>query len=514
MAGNRETTVAIIGAGASGIMAGIKLRESGHMVSIFEKGKDLGGTWRDNTYPGLTCDVPSHLYRFSFAPNPDWSQIFSPGHEIHDYLRQVAKENDLEEVISYDSEVTRLEYDSGSWKLETTQGDQGSFDVVISAVGVLHHPVYPDIEGLGSFQGNCFHSSRWDHGVSLKDKRIGIIGTGSTAVQIVSAVVDDVEELSLFQRTPQWVLSAANQTYSEDDKKKFRDDPAEMDRLYESFADSLNHGFAAAVVGANDQALAMMQDGCERNLNENIHDSELRAKLTPTYSAGCKRLIVSDSFYPAISKPNANVITDKIDRVEPEGIRTADGVLHELDVLVLATGFDPHRFLADSEIIGLDGTTLNEAWSKGNYAYKTISVPNFPNLFFIGGPNSPIGNFSFLLTAETQFAYIEKLIDLIRKGTMSEIHPKVDVTTTFREKLNRAMPGTLWASGCQSWYFDRFGNIGSWPWTFERFEEELSKPALEDFCEVHEQVPRRVGWRGCESELTSATREAREGDCR
>jgi cation diffusion facilitator CzcD-associated flavoprotein CzcO len=514
MARGRDITVAIIGAGAAGIMAGIRLRETGINVRIFEKGKDLGGTWRDNTYPGLTCDIPSHLYRFSFAPNPDWSQTFAPGHEIHAYLRKVAEDNDLEEVISYDSEVTRLEYGSARWMLETTQGDQGEFDVVISAIGILHHPVYPDIDGLDRFQGDCFHSARWDHGVSLEGKRIGIIGTGSTAVQIVSAVIDDVEKLSLFQRTPQWVLSAANQTYSEEDKATFRDEPAEMDRLYQSFADSLNHGFAAAVVGANDEALAMMQDGCEQNLSENVLDSELKAKLTPNYSAGCKRLIVSESFYPAISKPNAEVITDKIDRIEPEGIRTADGVLHELDVLILATGFDPHRFLADSEVLGLNGATLNEAWSNGNYAYKTICVPNFPNLFFIGGPNSPIGNFSFLLTAETQFAYIEKLVDLIRNGSLSEIHPKVDVTTTFREKLNRAMPDTLWASGCQSWYFDRFGNIGSWPWTFARFEEELSEPALEDFCEAREQnrsSARRVGLHGREPDAARAPSDVREG---
>ncbi len=482
MANDKDLTVAIIGAGATGIMAAIKLGEAGCKVSVFEKETDLGGTWRDNTYPGLICDIPSHLYRFSFAPNPEWSRTFSPGSEIYDYIRRVAEDHDVEKLISYDSEVTKLEYRDGRWKLETTRGDQGEFNVVISAVGILHHPVYPDIDGLDHFEGDCFHSSRWDHEVSLEGKRVGIIGTGSTAVQIVGAIVDDVEKLSLFQRTPQWVLAATNQVYSEEDKANFRGNPDVMEQIYESFADTLNHGFAAAVVGENDEALEMIQSGCERNLNENIRDSELRSKLTPNYSAGCKRLIVSDVFYPSISKSNAEVITDKIDRVEAKGVRTADGVLHELDVLVLATGFDPHRFLADTEVVGLDGTTLNEAWSKGNYAYKTICVPNFPNLFFIGGPNSPIGNFSFLLTAETQFAYIEKLVDLIRRGTLTEVVPKLDVTTAFREKLNRAMPGTVWASGCQSWYFDRFGNIGSWPWTFARFEEELSEPSLEDFC--------------------------------
>ncbi|MCZ6617769.1 MAG: NAD(P)/FAD-dependent oxidoreductase [Gammaproteobacteria bacterium] len=478
----RSVSVAIIGAGAGGIAAAIKLREAGiDSISIFEKENDLGGTWRDNTYPGLICDVPSHLYRYSFAPNPDWSRTFSPGSEIYKYVRGVAEEYDVEPLISYDSEVTRLEYIESRWHLHTNKGFQGEFDVVISAVGILHHPVYPDFEGLDSFAGDCFHSARWDHSMSLIGKRIGIIGTGSTAVQIVGAVVDDVEKLSLFQRTPQWVLGAPNAFYSDEDKARYRDEPGEMERAYNSLARTLNHGFAAAVVGENEEALMTMQAGCQQNLDENIHDDELRRKLTPDYSAGCKRLIVSDLFYPAISKPNAELVTESISRIEPDGIRTADGRLHELDVLVLATGFDPHRFLADSEVIGRDGQTLNSTWSEGNYAYKTICVPGFPNLFFLGGPNSPIGNFSYLLTAETQYSYIEQLISLLRNHTLAEVDPKPDVTDEFNRTLKKAIPKTVWASGCQSWYFDKFGNIGSWPWTFARFEEELAQPVLSDF---------------------------------
>lgn len=482
MTDKKGVSVAIIGAGAAGIMAAIKLRDASiSKVSVFEKEDDLGGTWRDNTYPGLICDIPSHLYRFSFAPNPNWSHTFSPGSEIYDYVRAVAEGNNVEKLITYNSQVTKLEYNNTKWRLETTKGDQGEFDIVISAVGILHHRVYPDIEGLASFEGDCFHSARWDHDVSLQGKRIGIIGTGSTAIQIVGAVIDDVEKLSLFQRTPQWVLGVPNTEVSEEDKAKYRDYPEEMQSLYEWLAETLNNGFAAAVVGQNEEALATIQNSCQQNLDENIRDPELKMKLTPNYSAGCKRLIVSDLFYPAISKPNAELVTDSISKIEHKGIRTVDGRLHELDVLVLATGFDPHRFLADAEIIGRSGRTLNEAWSKGNYAYKTICVPDFPNLFFLGGPNSPIGNFSYLLTAETQFAYIEKLISLIRDGKLSEINPKTDITDAFNKALKGAMSNTIWASGCQSWYFDRFGNVASWPWTFAKFEEELSEPKLADF---------------------------------
>lgn len=396
-------------------------------------------------------------------------------------MRGVAEDNHVEDMITYDSEVTKLQYAGGKWQLETTKGEQGAFDIVISAVGILHHPVYPDIEGLDQFAGDCFHSARWDANVSLEGKRIGIIGTGSTAVQIVGAVVDDVAKLSLFQRTPQWVLGAPNAYYSDEDKNNYKEHPQEMARAYNSLANTLNHGFAAAVVGQNEEALAAMQNGCQQNLDDNIHDLELKAKLTPNYSAGCKRLIVSDQFYPAISKPNAELVTEGITRVEANGVRTADGRLHEVDVLVLATGFDPHRFLGDTQVTGCSGKTLSNAWSQGNYAYKTICVPDFPNLFFVGGPNSPIGNFSYLLTAETQFGYIEKLINLLRDGLVSEVNPKSEITEQFNQSLRNAMPDTVWASGCQSWYFDRFGNLASWPWTFAKFEEQLATPELADF---------------------------------
>lgn len=483
MADKRELSVAIIGAGAGGIMSAIKLRDSGiKKIVVFEKAADLGGTWRDNTYPGLVCDVPSHLYRFSFAPNPDWSQTFSPGSEIYAYVRKVAEDNNVEEMIRYNSEVTRLEYSGEHWRVTTNQGDQGEFDVVVSAVGVLHHPVYPDIEGLDSFKGDCFHSARWNQDVSLKGKRVGVIGTGSTAVQIVGAVVDDVAQLSLFQRTPQWVMAAPNLPVSDEDKAHYRAHPEEMSAMYDQLAATMNHGFAAAIVGDNAMALEKIQEGCQQSLDQGVQDPELHAKLQPNYSAGCKRLIMSDRFYPAIQKPNAELVTDAIERIEADGVRTKDGRLHELDVLVLCTGFDPHRFLADAEVVGRNGQTLNQAWSKGNYAYKTICVPNFPNLFFLGGPNSPIGNFSYLMTAERQFGYVEKLIGLLRDGTLGEVEPKADVTADFNQAIKDAMPQTVWASGgCQSWYYDRFGNVASWPWTFAKFEDDLSTPALEDF---------------------------------
>jgi cyclohexanone monooxygenase len=481
MTDSKSLDIAIIGAGAGGIMAAIKLRDSCHRVTVFEKESDLGGTWRDNTYPGLVCDVPSHLYRFSFEPNAEWSRTFSPGSEIYDYVRAVAEKHEVEQLIRYDSEIVSMHYADGRWSLETLAGYEGRFDVVVSAVGILHHPVYPDIEGLETFGGDAFHSARWNHDVSLHGKRIGIVGTGSTAVQIVGAVVDDVASLTLFQRTAQWVFPAPNLPHSEDEKAAMRDDPALMATRYDELANALNHGFAAAVVGENDEALAGMQAACEQNLNDNVPDPVLRERLRPDYSAGCKRLIVSDQFYPAICRDNAHLVTSSIARVEPTGIRTEDGILHELDVLVLATGFDPHRFLTDAKVVGKEGVRLNDIWSRGNYAYKTICIPGFPNLFFLGGPNSPIGNFSYLLTAETQLGYIEQLISLISTGALKEVTPKADVTTAFNDELKQSMAKTVWASGCQSWYFDKHGNVASWPWTFERFEQAMTAPDLADF---------------------------------
>jgi cyclohexanone monooxygenase len=479
----RDLRIAIIGAGASGIGAAIKLADRGiDNVEIFEKADDVGGTWRDNTYPGLTCDVPSHLYRYSFAPNPNWSREYAPGGEIHAYLKDVAKRHGVFQKVQLANGVRKASFEDSRWHVVAENGDRGLFDAVVVATGILHRPVMPDIAGRDSFAGASFHSARWDHSAVLDGRRVGIIGTGSTAVQITSALVDRVKSLSLFQRTPQWIVKVENRFFSDAKKAEFRNNPQKMDGLYNYLADVFNFRFAASLVGENDAGYAEMVRACRENLENSVHDPELRRRLTPNYKVGCKRLIVSSSFYDAIQRPNARLVDARIEKVQEKGVRTVDGELHEFDVLVYATGFDPFAFFRPAEILGRGGQSLDAAWADSCRAHRSLTVPGFPNLFLIGGPNSPIGNFSYLMTAELQIGYAVECINLLRDGTCREIEPTEEATRRFNDELAKAMPNTVWVTGgCHSWYLDKAGNVVSWPWTFERFRADLAKPRLEEY---------------------------------
>ncbi|MHB1854202.1 MAG: flavin-containing monooxygenase [Acidimicrobiales bacterium] len=349
----------IIGAGMAGIAAAVKLRAAGlDDFVIYEKADRIGGTWRDNTYPGVACDVPSHLYSYSFAPNPEWTHVFSPGREICSYLETVAAEHDLHRCIVFGAEVTRLERRGQLWHLFTADGREDRAEVVIAATGVLHHPAYPDIEGVEDFAGPVFHSARWEHGLELRGARLGVIGTGSSAVQITSAVVEEVDELVLFQRTAQWILPVANPPVSEEDRQRFRADPAAMRILKEDLARTFTTNFADAVVDAESAEARQLEEVCRAHLMDSVTDPDLRERLLPDNRAACKRLVVSPDFYAAIQAPNARLVTDPIVRVEAGGGRTAGGVLHGLDVLVLATGFQVDRFLRPIQVLGRHGVEL------------------------------------------------------------------------------------------------------------------------------------------------------------
>lgn len=471
---------AVIGAGMSGMLAAIKLEEAGFRhVEVFEKASDLGGTWRDNTYPGLSCDVPSHVYRYRFAPNPNWTRRFSAGSEIWAYLDGVAREYGLRDRIRFNTGIDRCEWHDGVWRLTTSTGETEEFDIVITATGVLRDPVMPDIEGLESFEGPMFHSSRWDHSHDWRGKRVGLIGTGSTAIQITTAMADEVGKLSLFQRTAQWVVPVENPEIPVQEREALAKDPKRMDDLYDFLADRFQNTFARAVVGDFEE-LAKVEKACEENL-ATVRDPELRAKLTPNYQAACKRLIMSDAFYEQVQKPSVEVVTDGIERIEPNGVRTRDGRLHELDMLVCATGFEAHKFMRPMEIIGRGGHTLDEEWADANRAYRSIGIPGFPNFFTIVGPNSPIGNFSLIMISEKQFAYIMQLVDEIAEGRAREVEPTREATDRFNGDILDAMQNTVWVSGCSSWYLDRNGNPAMWPWDFERFDDEMTRPDLNDF---------------------------------
>ncbi len=472
----------IIGAGMAGILSAIRLSKAGlDDWVIYEKADRVGGTWRENRYPGLSCDVPSHMYSYSFAFNPDWSHRFAPGPEIQAYFEDVAERYGVTERTIFGAEVSRCAFEGGRWKLETKAGGRDEGDVVIAATGVLHHPLVPDLVGLDTFAGDCFHSARWKDQVVLDGRRVGIIGTGSTAVQMVGALADRVASLSLFQRTAQWIMPVQNPAYSEEEKAGFRSHPERIASLREQVSRSFTDGFANILGDQDSPLLAATHEACVANLEQSVVDPALRERLRPSYRAACKRLVMSDDFYEAIQKPNAHLVTSRIERIEPEGVRTEDGVLHALDVLVLATGFRVDRFVRPMEVIGRDGLRLDDVWRDGPFAYMSMAVPGFPNFFLLNGPNSPVGNFSLIDVAELQFDYVEQLIGQIRSGACSHLEVGPEAMARFDAERLEAAQKTIWATGCQSWYLDKDGMPTAWPFTFDRFREEMTHPRLDDY---------------------------------
>lgn len=468
--------VAVVGAGMSGILMAIKLSEAGlRDFSVFEKADTVGGTWRENTYPGIACDVPSHHYCYSFEPNPEWSRRFSPGQEIKAYFESCASKYGVLDHVEFNTVLESMDWRDGAWHLVTACGGRSEkrvFDIVVSAAGVLHQPAYPNIEGLESFAGDCFHTARWDHGVDLKGKRVGIIGTGSTAAQIVPSIVDRVGKLRLFQRTPQWIHPLPDKSYWGSSKALFRRVPALMRGLYKFYYLALEKVFAEVVVG--ERSAKALNRACQKNL-DTVRDPELRAKLTPDYQPGCKRLIFSSLFYPAIQKPNAELVTESIERIEEKGVRTSDGRLHELDVLVLSTGFKADRFLRPVVVKGQDGIDLDEIWEDGPHAYRSVGVPGLPNFFMLIGPHSPIGNLSLVAIAEWQAGYVLRCIDKICRERV-QVMPTREATDRLAEEMREATQKTVWVSGCSSWYLDAQGRPSLYPWKPSRFQEEMQQP--------------------------------------
>ncbi|KBR64807.1 flavin-containing monooxygenase [Mycobacterium avium] len=478
----RSLRCAVIGAGMAGILSAIKLREAGITdLTIYEKGDTFGGTWRENSYPGLACDVPSHLYSYSFEPNPEWSRRFAPGPEIRAYFERVAQRHGLDAITRFGEEVTSCRFQEGAWHLETSSGARNTADVLLAATGVLHHPNVPTLEGLDSFAGHAFHSARWDHDVEIGGRRVGIVGTGSTAVQISGGIVDEVSSLALFQRTAQWIMPQTNPAYTEEEKARFRHDRALMAQARQEFSKLFTEGFADSLVNADSPEMRMLEDMCQDNLEKSVADPVLREQLRPDYRAACKRLVIAEHFYQAIQRPNARLITAGIERIEPGGVRTSDGALHELDVLVLATGFKVDRFVRPTKVISEGGLDLDQVWGDGPIAYLSICVPGFPNFFMLNGPNGPVGNFSLIDVAELQIGYIVDLIGAIRTDGITQISARAGATERFEASRRAAARSTIWMTGCRSWYLDRHGVPATWPWSFTRFREAMASPEWDDF---------------------------------
>lgn len=480
MTQKRPVKVAIIGAGMSGICMAAKLQDAGiESFTIFEKADELGGTWRDNTYPGLTCDIPSRYYAYSFRPNPNWSHLLPPGPEIQAYFRQVAQERGIRGHIRFGTGVTRAEFDGGKWRVSTADG-QEMFDVLVTATGVLRIPRYPEIPGRETFAGPAFHSARWDHSVPLRDKRIGLIGTGSTGVQIAAELGGKVRGLKIFQRTAQWVYPFPNPRYSALTKSALSRWPGLNSVGYWFWGLFVRSFIGRAPIRPGFQR-RLIQVTCRWNLRHSVRDPELRAKLTPKDQPMCKRQILAGHFYRSVQQQGVEVITEAIDHVEPRGIVTADGTLHELDLLVYATGFDARAYVRPMEVIGQGGLTLDEAWADGPMAYRSVAVPGFPNLFMLMGPYSPIGNQSLIPVAEDQADYVMWWIERLRDGVVLAAAPTEAATKEYHESMKAAMPRTIWVSGCNSWYLGKDGLPELFPWTAETHHQLLREPELDDF---------------------------------
>ncbi|WP_156687860.1 flavin-containing monooxygenase [Mycobacterium sp. Marseille-P9652] len=480
MTQKRCLRIAIIGAGMSGLCMAAKLQDAGiDSFTIFEKADDVGGTWRDNTYPGLTCDVPSRYYSYSFRPNPNWSHWLPPGGEIQAYFRQVADERGIRPHIRFGTDVTAARYDDGTWRLTTPDGEE-TFDVLVTATGVLRVPRYPDIPGRDTFSGPAFHSSRWDHSVSLSDKRIGLIGTGSTGVQITAELGGKVRGLKIFQRTAQWVYPMPNPRYSGLTRAALSRWPVLNSLPYLFWGWLFRHLLGRAPIRPGWQR-RLAQAECRWNLRLSVRDPELRAKLTPTYQPMCKRQVMAGHFYRSVQQPGVEVITDAIDHIEPRGVVTADGALHELDLLVFATGFDARAYVRPMQVIGEGGIALDDAWADGPKAYRSVAVPGFPNMFMMMGPHSPIGNQSLIPIAEDQANYVMWWIERLRDGTVRAAAPTEAATKQYNEDMKAAMPQTIWVSGCNSWYLGKDGLPELFPWTPEAHHELLREPVLADF---------------------------------
>lgn len=473
--------VGIVGAGMSGLCMAAKLQRAGiENFTIYEKASEVGGTWRENTYPGLSCDVPSRFYSYSFAPNPDWRHTFPPGEELQAYFVRCADDLGLRQHIRFDSDVTEARWKNGRWRLRTADGHTDAVDILVAATGVLHHPKVPDIKGLDSFAGPCFHSARWDHTVPLEGKRIALIGTGSTGVQITTALSRVAGKLQVFQRTPQWVLPLPSFRYSPVSRALMRRFP-KLNRIsYLAYQRVLEATFAHAVTepGWRRTAVSAL---CRASLRFGVRDPELRHKLTPKDEPMCKRLIMSGGYHRAVQRSSVDVVTDGIDHVEPQGIVTVDGKLHEADVLVLATGFDAHAFVRPMRVVGENGVSIDEAWQDGPRAYHTVAVPGFPNYFMLIGPHSPIGNHSLIAIAEAQADYVLQWIEELRRGEIRSIAPTREATEAFNAEMRMAMPNTVWTTGCNSWYLGADGLPELWPWTPSRHREMLRRPVQQDF---------------------------------
>ena len=492
--------IAIVGAGFAGLGMAIRLRQEGEQdFVLLERAADIGGTWRDNTYPGCRCDVPSHLYSFSFAPNPNWSSTFSPQSEILDYLKDCADRFGVMPHIRFDTELESASWDGddGLWRIETSRGAITA-DILISAQGPLSDPSLPEVPGIESFEGTAFHSAQWDHDHDLEGERVAVVGTGASAIQFVPEIQPKAAKLHVFQRTAPWVIPHRNRPLRRWERAIYRlFPPAQLvmrAAIYwarELFVLQFRH----RAVGRLLERIPMA------HMRKQVKDPALREKLTPDYRIGCKRILPTDEWYPALAQPNVEVVTEGITEIRPHSVVAADGTEREVDTIIFGTGFHVTDVPIADRIEGRDGRTLAETWEGSMRAYKGTTVAGYPNLFFLVGPNTGLGHTSIVFMIESQIAYVLGALRTMRRRGAETLEVREEAQAAYNAELDRMTRGTVWVTGgCTSYYIDRNGhNSALWPtytWPFRR--------RLREFDAAAYSLGTRVPDRGVERERAAA----------
>ncbi len=475
-------TAAIIGAGFSGIAMGIALKKAGiEDFIIYEKSGGISGTWWDNTYPGAGCDVPSHLYCYSFAPNPEWSLAYSLQDEIRDYVEQTARRFGVSGHVRLNSAITEARFDETGlyWKLTSANGETVCARHVISAAGPLRVPNIPAIPGLEDFAGPLFHSARWRHDVNLSGKAVAMIGSAASAVQIAPAIADTVAHLHIFQRTPNYIVPRRQKRYSEAQKARWRRFPFLL-RLRRAWMRFSRDVFSFRAFRKNSILSKLFARNALHHMREIIHDPDLRQKLTPDYPLGCKRILLSDDYYQTLLRPNVSLVTDGIGRITRNGLQTKTGEDISADVIVLATGFEATSFLEGIEVLGRGGQSLHARFAQNLSAYRGVSYPGFPNFHTMLGPNTGLGHSSMILIIEAQADYIRRCIERSGDGAL-DVHEEAE--RRYTEAINKAMTRMVWASDCQSWYKSKDGAIPTlWPHSTAAFSRLMARPDFDDYA--------------------------------
>ncbi|HZR44203.1 MAG TPA: NAD(P)/FAD-dependent oxidoreductase [Ktedonobacteraceae bacterium] len=469
----KHVHIAIVGTGFSGLGIAIRLKQHGYQdFAVLERAADIGGTWRDNTYPGCACDIPSNLYSFSFAPNPNWSHLYPPQPEIQDYLRSCAKRFGVFEHILFNCELRQAVWreDDQCWHLKTAQGALTT-DILIAGQGPLSEPSLPALPGLERFEGALFHSARWKHDYDLTGKRVAVIGTGASSIQFVPQIQPQVEQLKLFQRTPAWIVPRRDHEVPGWQRRLFRLLPFTQRfvraKLY------WRHELTVLGFAYRSRVLNVATRLALRHLHRQVPDPVLRTKLTPHYTMGCKRVLVSDDFYPALCQPNVEVITDSLREVRARSIVTADGTEHAIDAIICGTGFHVTDTQFPRQVYGSDGRSLAEHWREGISAYRGTTVSGFPNLFLLIGPNTGLGHNSMVFMIESQVTYILDCLRTMKRNHLQTFDVRAESQEAFNQALQERMQKTVWASGCASWYMDARGrNTTLWPeFTFNFWQQ-------------------------------------------